>query len=79
VKRRNADLGALRRLARAAQAGEPFVPGCSGKVRYGSGKAANAALLELKAASKRKATIYRCDNPDCRGWHITSHPRKGKR
>lgn len=76
MSHRNASLGALRRLTRTARAGEPYVEGCSGKTRYATGKKANEALLDLKRTSNRKATIYRC--PHCRGWHLTSHPRKEK-
>ena len=79
MRRNNADLGALRRLTRTAKSGQTYVPGCSGKTRYATGKKANEALLELKAKGTRKATIYQCKNPECRGWHVTSHPKKEKR
>lgn len=52
----------------------------TGKVRFGSEKAAGARLVQIKIrrylhgrVGRREQNIYRC--PSCHGWHLTSHPR----
>jgi hypothetical protein len=75
MKRLN--LSSLNRQARAAQAGEEFHEGCTGKTAYPSGIQAAEAAADLKrSGAARKASSYRCRH--CGLWHVTSHA-KGKR
>ncbi len=55
-------IAALNRRARTAQAGEPFVPGCSGKRGYASATEARG----------RDWTVYRCRH--CKRWHRSTKP-----
>lgn len=76
---RRLNLASLNRQARAAQVGEKFVSGCTGKDAYKSGRAATEAVLELKQKKvnrNKKITTYRCTN--CNKWHLTSHQPRAK-
>jgi hypothetical protein len=72
VKRLN--VSRLNEMAKAAQRGEEFVPGCTGKKAYFTRQKGSDAILARKQQGvNRKLSLYRCKH--CHKWHITSHPK----
>jgi hypothetical protein len=72
---RTLNIGALNRQARAAQRGEPFVPGCTGKAAYSTSALAIEVRDRRRAAGQKRLSTYRCKH--CKLWHLTSHPKRG--
>jgi hypothetical protein len=55
---------------------EPFIEGCTGKLRYSTKSTAKLIIRRWKARGlDHKVSAYRCEN--CDGFHLTSH-RKSK-
>jgi hypothetical protein len=73
---RKLNLCSLNRQARAARAGDAFVPGCTGKPAYDTGAEANEVVRRRKEAGAKRLSSYQCKN--CHLFHITSHPRSKK-
>jgi len=71
VKRLN--IKGLNRMARAAQKGEKFVPGCSGKQRYRTREEAREVQARRREAGVKRLTLYKCNH--CAHWHLTTHTK----
>jgi hypothetical protein len=71
------NLRGLNRQARAAQKGETFIPGCTGKAGYPTRDAALEMARRRRDASGDRVTHYKCKT--CGRWHLTSHPPKKRK
>lgn len=71
---RRLNLDSLRRQAKAAQAGEKFIPGCTGKVAYADYEEASVVRDLMRARLHRRVTCYRCRT--CKAWHTSVHRKK---
>lgn len=56
---------------------EPFIEGCTGKVRYSTRAFAKSVIRKQKTKGMHvKLKTYRCEN--CGKIHLTSHPKAGR-